>query len=305
MAVTTTGNIGANYLQTYMSKKVIKTLEEKLFFHKMGQMAPMPKGYNTISWSKYSKLTVAPGSAGLTEGTTPSEQAFTATVVSATPSQYGLYVYLSDKLLATDPLSALGGAANAVGNNLARVVDEVIQTEVMAGTNVRYAGGAASRALLTVSNVLNAVEVAKIRTDLVTNSADPIGAGFVAISHPNPLFDLRTETGTGNWLEVNKYVTPEKIFRGEVGMLSGIRFVESAHVKTFASTVTVYPTLVMGEGAYGVTEIGGTKTYTSLPKSSENDPLAQRGYTGAKLDFAAKRLQEDAMIRFESGTSFA
>jgi len=27
----------------------------------------------------------------------------------------------------------------AVGNNLARIIDEVIQTEVMAGTNVRYA----------------------------------------------------------------------------------------------------------------------------------------------------------------------
>jgi len=134
MAVTTTWNIGANYLQTWMNKQVVKTLEEKLFFHRMGQKAPMPKGYNTISWTKYSKLTVAASAAGLTEGTTPSEQAFTATVVSATPSQYGLYVYLSDKLLTTDPLNVLSGAANAVGNNLARVIDEVIQTEVMAGT---------------------------------------------------------------------------------------------------------------------------------------------------------------------------
>jgi len=171
--------------------------------------------------------------------------------------------------------------------------------------NVRYADGVANRAALGNTNLLDAVEVAKLRTDLVNNSAEMIGAGYVAIAHPNPLYDLRTETWTGNWLEVNKYVTPEKIFRGEVGMLSGIRFVESAFVKTFASTVTVYPTLVIGDGAYGVSEIGGVKTFTALPKSAENDPLAQRGYAGVKIDFAAKRLQEDAMTRLETGTAFA
>jgi len=304
MAVTTTGTIGANYLQTYMNKTVIKTLEEKLYFYEMGQKATMPKGYNTVSWAKYSKMTVSPASAALTEWTTPTEQAFSATVISATPSQYGLFVYLSDRLLQTDPLNALSGAGMAVGNNLARIIDEVIQTEVMAGTNVRYADWALNRAALTTSNVLDAVEVAKLRTDLVNNSAEPIWAGYVAISHPNPLYDLRTETGTGNWLEVNKYVTPEKIFRWEVWMLSNIRFVESPHVKTFASGTTVYPVLALWEGAYGVTELHGVKTYTSLPKSSENDPLAQRGYTGAKADFVAKRLQEDAMVRLEVWTSF-
>lgn len=304
MAVTTTGNIGANYLQTFMNKTVIKTLEEKLFFHKMGQKATMPKGFNTVAWTKYSKMTVTPANSLLTEWTTPTEQAFTATVISASPVQYGLFVYISDRLFMTDPINVLGWAAKAVGNNIARVIDQVIQTEVMAGTNVRYADWAANRAALANTNLLDASDVAKIRTDLVNNSADTIDWGYVALTHPNPLYDLRTETGTGNWLEVNKYVTPEKIFRWEVWMLSGIRFIESNHVQTFASTVTVYPTLVLGEGAYWVTELHKTKTFTSLPKSSENDPLAQRGYTWVKADFVAKRLQEDAMIRFESWTAF-
>jgi hypothetical protein len=39
--------------------------------------------------------------------------------------------------------------------------------------------------------------------------------------------------------------------------------------------------------------------------ASDSDPLAQRVKVGAKIAFVAKRLQENAMVRIESGTSFA
>src|SRR5690606_25535569 len=78
------------------------------------------------------------------------------------------------------------------------------------------------------------------------------GGGYVATIHPYQMYDLRKETGTGNWLEVNKYVTPDKIFKGEIGMLSNCRVIVCPNIQTFSSSVTVYPALVFGRGAYGV-----------------------------------------------------
>ena len=126
---------------------------------------------------------------------------------------------------------------------------------------------------------------------------------LVAIAHPNTIYDLRAETGTGNWLEVNKYVVPEKIFMGEIGALNKVRVVMSANVQTFSSTTTVYPTLVMGRGGYGVSESHTLQTYITPRVASDSDPLAQRQKIGAKLAFSAKRLQEDSLVRIESGYS--
>lgn len=128
---------------------------------------------------------------------------------------------------------------------------------------------------------------------------------YVAIAHPNVIYDLRAETGVGSWLDSNKYVTPEKIFKWEVGALNGVRFVESSNVKTFASTVTVYPTLFLGRGAYGISECQTLQTYITPRTASDSDPLAQRQKIGSKIAFSAKRLQEDAMVRVESATSFS
>jgi N4-gp56 family major capsid protein len=125
----------------------------------------------------------------------------------------------------------------------------------------------------------------------------------MAYAHPYQIYDLRSETGTGNWLEVNKYVTPEKIFRGEIGMLSNIRIVMAPFIQKFSSTVDVYPCLVLGRGAYGVGNFQILQTYITPAVASDSDPLAQRCKVGAKIAFGTKRLQGNAMLRIETGVT--
>lgn len=304
MAAVTRWDLNAGVLQTWLQRKTLENFEPNLKFWQMGEKPVYQDGYNTISWAKFTRLTVTAATATLTDWVTPTETAFNATVISTTPVQYGIYVNLSDMVIDQNVIDFIGGAATEVGSNMARIIDNVIQTEVMAGTNVIYSGDATSRATLDVADVLAAQDLNKASTQLDAQFAPTFDGGlFVAIAHPNVIYDLRSETGTGNWLEVNKYVVPEKIFMGEIGALNKVRVVMSANVQTFASTTTVYPTLVMGKGGYGVSTAQSLQTYITPRMASDSDPLAQRQKIGAKINFSAIRLQEDALVRIESGYS--
>ena len=69
----------------------------------------------------------------------------------------------------------------------------------------------------------------------------------------------------------------------------------------------VYSTLVLGENAYGVTEIqgGGLKHIVKqLGSSGTSDPLNQRATVGWKATKTAERLVETFMIRIETTSTF-
>lgn len=303
MAPIARSDLNAGVLQTWLYETTLENFEPNLQFYKMGTKPMYQDGYNTVSWAKFSQLTVTAATATLTDGATPSDTAFNASVITTTPVQYGIVVNLSDITIKNNKIGFIEGAARGVGANMARIIDNVIQTEVMGGTNVIYSGNATSRATVGTDDVFSVTDLNKASTELEAKDAPKIDGYYVAIAHPYAIYDLRAATGAGSWLDSNKYVTPEKIFKGEIGALNGVRVVMSSNVQTFASTTTVYPTLVMGAGAYGVSECQGLQTYITPRVASDSDPLAQRQKVGAKIAFSAKRLQEDAMVRIESGYS--
>ena len=295
--------IGSNYLQTKLYNTLLENFEPNLYFYKMGEKPMVDNGIGTVSWAKASKLAVTAASATLTEGVVPNSTAFTYTVISTTPTQYGIFVEISDRLLKAAPTKILNDAGKEVGANMARIVDQVIQTEVMAGTNVIYSDVSTNtvRTDLASTDIITSSLIRKTHTKLLNQNAPDIDGYFMAIAHPFVVGDLQSEA-SGAWLEFSKYTTPNKLFKGEIGALYGIRFSVSQNVQTFASTTTVYPTLVMGKGAYGVTEWASLETIYK-PLGSGADPLNQVASVGAKVDFSAKRLQEDAMVRMETAAT--
>jgi len=199
--------------------------------------------------------------------------------ISITPKQYGIFVILSDLLIDTVPMNLVSEAAKVVGQNMGRIVDESIQTVLEAtGTNVIFAGAAVSRVTITAADVLTANKLAEANAFLSTKAAPLFDDAYVAVMHPNVIYDLQTEAGTGTFIDINKYTKPamEKILRGEIGKLFNVRIVRSAFIQTFASTVTVYPTYIMGKGAYGVADLQALQTYITPRAPSDSDPLAQR-----------------------------
>lgn len=108
------------------------------------------------------------------------------------------------------------------------------------------------------------------------------------------------------------YVDTENMYNGELGKIAGVRFVETTEAKIFngggASSANVYATLIIGDNAYGVTEVtgGGLRHIVKqLGSAGTADPLDQRATVGWKAIKTAKILVNEYMVRIESTSSFA
>ena len=309
VTMTQTSNINASgqLLQIWLDRTVLENFEPNLRFYDMWEKPARPAGYNTLAWTRCNKLTVTPAQASLTEGVTPDDTAVTFTTISLTANQYGMYAIITDILEDVSPVPMVANAAKVIWANMARIIDQVIQNVLAAWTNVIYAGTATARASLSASDLMTPTLLAKANAFLSTKAAPVFGDGYIAVMHPNVLFDLQTGTATGAFLDLSKYTESGRalIVNGEVGKLFNIRVVTSSFIQTFASTVTVYPTYVMWKGAYWVADLQGLRSYMVGDGASKSDPLAQRRYVWAKVAFNSIILQQDALVRIESASSLS
>ena len=302
MNTQTTGSAGlSDEMKTYYSDYLIDNAVPKLVHDQFGQKHPIPKnGGKTIEFRKYSPLPklLTP----LTEGVTPDGQSLTVTTIEATIDQYGGYVTISDVLELTAIDNNLVQATKLLGNQAGATLDTITREVLNGGTNVVYAGGVTSREALTAENKLTVDDIKKAVRALKTQNADKIGDSYVAIIHPDVTYDL---TNDPTWQSVKDY-DPKDWYEGEIGKIAGVRFVETTEAKIFDGGV--YSTLILGDNAYGVTEIeGGGLEHIVKQRGSAGtaDPLNQRSSAGWKAIKVAERLVEQFMVRIESKSTFA
>lgn len=308
MATTQTTAIVTNEMQTYYDKKLLARLIPNFIHMQWGQKRPIPKaGGNTINFRKFASLTAA--TTPMTEGVTPAGNSITVTALTASPSQYGDFVQVSDvlDLEAIDPV--LDEMATVLGEQASDTLDQVTRDILAAGTTVQYANGRASRVTVAAGDNLTVLEIRKAVRTLKRNKAKPIeGGDFVAIVEPGATFDLQ---GDSAWINANQYAGSKAIFNGEIGRMYGVRFVETANAKKFAgagaAAIDVYATIILGEGAYGIVDVAGSGAVQNIIKpvgsAGSADPLDQRATTGWKALFTAVILQQNAMLRIEHAAS--
>ena len=300
-------------MKTYYSDYLIDMTEPNLVHDQFGQKHPIPENNGKrIEFRKYSplpKLTVA-----LEEGKTPNGQSLTMSILAADVKQYGGFVELSDMLLMTAIDNNLVQATKLLGGQAGRTLDTITREVLNAGTNVQYAEGqVASRAALKGGAesgnhylTVNAIRMA-VRT-LKRMNAPKINGDYVAIIHPDCTYDLMSDP---NWKYPHQYVDTKEIYEGEIGKIEGVRFVETSEAKIFekagATSRDVYSTLVMGDDAYGVTDIKGgglQHIVKQLGSGGTADPLNQRATVGWKATKTAVRLVEEYMVRIETCASY-
>jgi len=295
----TTGASGLSAeMKEFYSDYLIDNAEPKLVHDQFGQKHPIPKnGGKTIEFRKYSPLPklLTP----LVDGVTPDGQSLTVSTIEATVAQYGGYITLSDILLLTAIDNNMVQATKLLGNQAGATLDTITREVLNGGTNVVYAGGVASRealsAVLTVDDVKKAVRALK------NQNAEKIGNSYVGIIHPDVSYDL---TNDPKWEAVKTY-DPSDWYEGEIGRIHGVRFVETTEAKISAGNV--YSTLILGDNAYGVTEISGgglEHIVKQLGSGGTSDPLNQRATVGWKATKVAERLVEQFMVRIESKSTF-
>lgn len=295
-------------VQTFYDKHLLSVAKPNLVHNQFGQKRPIPKNNGkTINFRRFEKLPKATGA--LTEGVTPDGQDITITEISASISQFGTYVTISDMLELSNIDPVVTENNKILGMNASETLDYLTAQALAAGTNVLYSGGAEARSALSAANEAHKLvvkDVKKAAAILKNNCAQKVNGNYVAIVHPFVAYDLMNDS---EWIDVKTYDNKD-LYAGEIGTLYGVRFVESSEATVFqgegADGGDVFVTLVLGADAYGVIEItGGGLQMIAKQKGSggTTDPLDQRSTQGWKATHAAVILNQLNMVRIESAAS--
>ncbi|MBQ3948282.1 MAG: N4-gp56 family major capsid protein [Ruminococcus sp.] len=297
-------------MKVFYDKTLLKFAKPNLVHDQFAQKRNIPKnGGKTIEFRRYSQLPKA--LTPLTEGVTPDGQNLNVTTVTATVAQYGGYITLSDMLLLTAIDNNLVEAIELLGDQAGRTLDTITREILCGGTNVIYGSGdtVSARTSITSAMKLTVGDIKRAVRRLKVGLAKPINGYYVAIVHPDVVYDLENDD---EWIEASQYAGSTQIFEGEIGKLYGVRFVESTEAKIWAkagaSNISVYATLVMGANAYGTTNVegGGLESIVKqLGSGGTADPLNQRATAGWKAIKTAEILYNDYLVRIESASTFS
>lgn len=330
MPQTTTSQISAPLTEIY-NRELLDNLYPSLLFKRFGTppvVVARGSGSITVKWRRYGKISARTTS--LTEGTTPTSTQWSKSDITATLLHKGDWVELSDEVsvVNVDPIVEALVAELAAG--AADSYDQLCSGVVVAGSNVLYSSGDASRAavahLMTTGDLdkairtLSAANVPKI-TSMINASVgvgtSPVAPCYVGIVHPLVSYTLK---GLSGFVPVEQYSSTMALLPNEIGKYREIRFCESSNApylagsngvvgangttyRNTASYYDVYLTMILGAGAYGSVNLDETSPQIIVKpvgSSGSEDPLNQRGslgWTGWNID---KILDDNRMVRLET-----
>lgn len=316
----TSGNSLSAEMKTFYDLALIDEAGPNLVHDQFGQTRDIPKnGGKTIEFRRFTPLAKVTGA--LTEGVTPAGNKLDVTAKTSTVKQYGDFIVSSDVLNLTSVDKMLVEQVKLIGNQSGQSLDTVTRNVLNAGTNVSYcpkiaSGGTkteiTSRSGMDTTCRLTVDMVQRTVAKLRAQNAPTFGGYYVAIIHPYVAYDLMRDP---EWADAHKYAQPENLFKGEIGKIAGVRFVESSEAKIWRDSTCpaqsgatpayygVFSTLFLGQNAYGVTKVegGGLKTIIKQQGSGgTEDPLDQRSSVGWKALKTAEILVENYMVRVES-----
>ena len=299
--VTTQGTMNPT-MKTFYDTTLLENARETMVFTQLGEKQAL-KG-NKVEWRKFN--TFAKALTPLQEGVIPSGQTFGMTKIEAETTQHGDYVAVTDRLELESYDDVIFNATEEMGAAEGETYDTLTRNILVGGQSVMYCPNGDteinSRSSITKDCVLTPDVVKKAATWLKKNKAPKINGYYVAIIHPSIAHDLRGK----EWEEYQKYSNPTPIFKGEIGELHGVRFIESNNAKVWKEDGTcVYATLFLGAKAFGILDPQGEGMEMIIKtKEQIGGPLNQFSTIGYKFCHGAKILYQERLLRVESGSSF-
>lgn len=326
MATTTLTQVAPG-VQAFYDRNLLSRAQPADVHGRFGQKRPISKrSGNQIKFRRYSQLAAA--TTALTEGVTPAGSSLSVTDMTATLAQYGDFITLSDMVSMVNQDPVVTEATDVLGDQGGTTIDLIRRDVLVAGTNVAYANGAASR-LATITKISGADLDKAIRFLKNQNAkfmkegippSDGVGTGairkaFVGIVHPDVEYDLESISG---YRAVSDYPAQMGVMEDEIGAYKNIRFVSSTNAKFWTNATTantagfkasggtsndVYATLIFAAEAYGVCPLSGEAMSTivkPLGSAGSADPLDQRSTVGWKATTTTQILNQSWMYRLET-----
>lgn len=318
MMVSTDTNINVAF-QKGNDQKFIEIHKEALVYERyIGSVVLKANSGNTVRFPK--KHRIVPKNTLLTEGKTPPPNKIQMSAVIATIEQHGDYVMFSDVAEDTSIYDLMAYCREAQAYESAEIKNALIRDDILAGEGIQvaFADKVAEDGTKTKVSAISAIDqtckltvdvVRKVITYLKNSNVRPIiGKDYVMFIHPDQWYDL---TSDPEWADMHKHTDPTPLYDGELGRISGMRFVDTTTVlvtKDGASSMGVYHSIVLGaDGADQVKfKNGGVKTIAKgLGSGGTSDPLDQRATVGWKMYYGLSVKDGLAVIELMTGSTFS
>ncbi len=306
--------------KVFYHTRLLDNARDQLIFTQLGKKAELPANSGqTIEWRRWKTLGLV---SRLQEGVIPTGKRMSMVAMTATLSQWGDYVTISDVAEAHAIEDEYLGASEELGASAGETQDILVRDTLLGGTNIIF-GDAMNgttkvstpsteadlqTALASYTVNLTAMLINKARTNLAVGAKFKTfdGKYYIAIVHPHVAEDLRHDP---EWIHAHEYAQPEEIYAGEIGRVHGFRFLESnlaPIIKKSGQSYATYKTICLAKDAYGVVDPeGGGMQMIIHNKQQAGGPLEQFGTVGTKFETACKILYQERMVQLWTGSSYS
>lgn len=291
---------------TYYEKTFLERAEYEYIFEQGAQKRNVPANSGkTVVFTRHTPLATA--TTALTEGVNPSEVNLTAVNVSATLAEYGSTVKISRFLSLAGIDAGNAEKIEVIGQNMGETLDELARNELFTGATTAFAGGKSALSALGASDVLTVKEIQKVVRTLKKNKArryqDAIAPWMGKVS-PDTSFDLQNDA---TFINADIYSNKaEKMYKGELGKIAGVRLIESPNGKTEASTTTVHSNFFHGSDAFGAINLAEDKPklyiipHTKIDSGNAAGRFSTVSWAGS---YVAKTLNSSWLINLKTGAT--
>lgn len=347
MGTTSTTSV-SNQFQKYYSKDLLDTAVQLTVMDQFADKRPLPKNKGAKIISFFRRVRSQNNASGLvtnvqtlTEGAPISVFAdSTLDRIDVSLIQYGEASKITDILSWTQMIDMMQQNRLLIAQDCALNTDDVTRNSIItatqtgvtlnqaSGTTTEFIGkiysqNLANFAAVNSASVSGAKAVAtdflRAVTQLVINRAPKFGDRYVAIIPPQVAYDLQNDP---DWIDAANYGDPSRRFRGELKDMYGCRFVEQTNPfqedatgteGTFAVAASAanrtYRSIVVGRGAYGVSELSGQSPYSPrvivVDTADKTDVLNQYMTMGWKAFYGASALNCPYGLTITSKSEFA
>lgn len=324
-AASTTTTVAQAIKNRYYDQLFLRIAQSKLVHKQLGQVDRKIEqgaggyGTGTVYWTRWVNLTTV--SAGQGEGVPTTALSMSAVNVTGTTAQYDAAVSISDILAYTAFGDVMKSAMERLAYNAGLSIDTIVRNTIATGMTQQSATGLGSGAgiwtAVPATGVLTVGELRKARRTLQRNDTMELPDGnYVAVIHPDAVYDVQGDTTTGGWIDANKYTEPnaDKLLQGEIGKLYGIRFLSTSNGyvrgssaaagSAVVASASIYVTSILGSDSFGVTELQSLKTYVKdFSSGGTGDPTEKVSTAGWKTLFGTAILNSAFAININHAVS--
>ena len=288
-------------VSTFYGKSFLERLLPQVRLMDYSVKTPLPEGQGTVVyWPRMTTPTTTVSAAriqyssGLISPVTPAN--IISTSVSATIEKYGFAIGVED----VTKLAAISSTVTEVTKNVADQAAQILDTRIIeegygssssaVPANVHFSAYAyntvaATEASVTYSAYFTYLDTASHKMTAATirgavkklrgRNVKPQDDGYFAlICHSDTAMTLQADT---TWAAAYQYTDPENMRKGIAGVYGGAKIVIDNNIKSSAlgsGGGTVYFSLLLGNGAMGVTTLDGAVNYYNSPGGpSKYDPI--------------------------------